>query len=98
MSATITDHENLRKALKVKKLIPIQRKVLCLLAAYADAGNNSPSFKQMYRQLLLTPMQFDITLDHLQRKGHLKVDFEFPDNRPGRRATSRRNIYTLTLP
>src|SRR5687767_7016507 len=74
-----------------------RRKLLCLLAAYADAGETSPAMVELARRLELDPVVVDHLLDALVRDGLLKVEWA-GKGRPGARASAgRRNVYALVL-
>jgi len=71
-----------------------RRRLLALLAAYADASLE-PSVNQLATTLKLDPRKIDALLDALERDGWIRVEWA-GTGRPGRRsAPGRRNRYEL---
>jgi hypothetical protein len=69
-----------------------RRKLLCLLAAYADAGEPSPPMRELVRRLGLPKRtNIDGLLKLLERDGFLRV-------RWGSQERDERNVYDLRLP
>jgi hypothetical protein len=68
-----------------------RRKRLCLLAAYADAGEPSPRVRDLARITGFEVPQIDQLLRTLQRDGHLNVRWRASSHQ------QRRNVYELHL-
>jgi DNA-binding MarR family transcriptional regulator len=66
-----------------------RRKLLLLLAAYADAGEPSPPVRQLAKRLRMPIGGVDALLKLLERDGHLVVHWRAGDG--------RRNLYELRL-
>jgi len=64
-----------------------RRKVVCLLAAYADAGEPNPPVRLLAERLNLRVQAVDALLRRLEQDGHLRVE----------RAANQRNRYELVL-
>jgi len=73
-----------------------RRRLLCLLAAWADAGEPSPPMSDLTRRLSSRPDQVDSALERLERAGLIRVTWANPrSSPPGRRGATRRNSYEL---
>lgn len=71
-----------------------RRLVLCLLAAYADVGVESPSMRELCERLDMTPRRVDKILKRLEHDGFLRVRWRAgPPNAIGQ----RRNVYELLV-
>lgn len=81
-------------AAKAAARLPIdgtkRRKVLVLIAAYADAGEKSPSIRELAERARLDRLIVANVVDRLARDGLLEVDW--------RAGPDRRNVYRLRLP
>lgn len=75
-----------------------RHKLLALLAAYADAGEQAPPVKDLAKRLHLPPTAIDVLLDRLVEAGLLSVEWAGPGE-PGKRMGRHRerNVYTLRL-
>jgi hypothetical protein len=72
-----------------------RRKLLVLIAAYADAGEPSPPVKALARRLGIRKVQdVDHLLRRLARDGHVEVAWRASEPGPG---GARRNVYRLRL-
>jgi len=79
------------------------RRVLALIAAYADAGEQSPPMTELAARLNLTPEEIDASLERLSRgrRRLLWIDwapFKLYGADTHGTARSIRNRYTLLLP
>jgi DNA-binding Lrp family transcriptional regulator len=75
-----------------------RRKLLVLIAAYADAGEPSPPMRQLSDRLGLPAKVIDRLLDRLEQDGWLTVEWAGNSNAPaGARwdGGHRRNRYVL---
>jgi hypothetical protein len=69
-----------------------RRRLLCLLAAYADAGEHSPRMRELSRITGFEVPMIDQLLKALQRDGYVRVPWRASDHHP-----HRRNVYELTF-
>jgi hypothetical protein len=78
--------------------LPIQgekrRRLLSLLAAWADVGETSPPMRDLVKRLGHTPKKMDQLLASLAADGWIAVEWAGP-GRPGNRGGPCRNRYTL---
>ena len=86
------------RALDVK-LAPAERKLLCLLAAYSDAGEDKPPVRELARRLNVSIEAIDTGLQSLSRRKLIWIDWSLyhrlGDQCP-EHLIRRRNRYTLT--
>jgi hypothetical protein len=71
-----------------------RRRLLSLLAAWADAGETSPPMRDLVKRLGHTPKKIDQLLSSLGTDGWIAVEWAGPGG-PGHRGGPRRNRYTL---
>jgi hypothetical protein len=71
-----------------------RRRLCCLLAAFADAGECSPPMRDLAKRLGQTPKKIDQLLSSLDADGWIAVEWAGP-GRPGDRGGTHRNRYQL---
>jgi DNA-binding MarR family transcriptional regulator len=78
---------------------PLEQQLLELIAGFADAGWTSPPARTLAALLAIDVPTLDRLLDHLERRGVLRVEWAGRARRdPGHRGRyGRRNRYQLLL-
>ncbi len=90
--------ENFRRATALPIEGTKRRKLLCLLAAYADAGETSPAMRELCRRTgIEDPRVVDGVLRTLIADGYLDVRWAPQGARARGLPEHPRNVYTLRL-